>query len=345
MPRVVIIGGTGLIGRATARRLVASGWQVEVTGRRPEHLPQDLADAGVTFTVVDRDDGKAMLAALGSGADLLVDCLCYTPAQARLLLPLMRLADSTVVMSSKALYVDGHGQHSNSPGGPIFDGPVRESQPTMAPRVDLPVDHHEGYGANKSAAERVLLDSDLPVTVLRPSKVHGEAARPPREWVFVKRILDHRQHVLLARRGESIDHPTAAVNIAALVETVASQPAKRVLNAADPDTPTVLDIARTVARHFDYDWNEVLLDPGETPELGRTPWDRQHPIVLDMTAAERLGYQPAGDYATTVTAELDWLVSVAQPGPTGMELPAEFDDGFFEGSFDYAAEDRFLGAG
>jgi nucleoside-diphosphate-sugar epimerase len=214
----------------------------------------------------------------------------------------------------------------------------------MAPRVDLPVDHHEGYGSNKSAAERVLLDSDLPVTVLRPSKVHGEAARPPREWVFVKRILDRRPHVLLARRGDSIDHPSAAANIAALVEAVAAQPAKRVLNAADPDAPTVLEIARTVARHFDYDWQEVLLDPGDTPDLGRTPWDRQHPIVLDMTAAERLGYQPVGDYATTVATELDWLASIAEPGPSGMQLPADYDDGFFEGRFDYAAEDRFLGS-
>ena len=50
------------------------------------------------------------------------------------------------------------------------------------------MDHEsrEGYGANKVAAEHVLLDSGRPVTVLRPSKVHGAGAARPREWIFVK---------------------------------------------------------------------------------------------------------------------------------------------------------------
>ena len=71
------------------------------------------------------------------------------------------------------------------------------------------------------AAEQVLLDSGAPVTVLRPSKIHGAGAPRPREWVFVKRVLDRRPAVLLAR-GAGIDHPTAAANIAALIEVVAA---------------------------------------------------------------------------------------------------------------------------
>jgi nucleoside-diphosphate-sugar epimerase len=342
MRRALILGGTGLIGRATARRLARSGWQVDVTGRDPAHVPADLTAAGVRFTAMERDDEAALRSTLGDDADLLVDCLCYSAAQARMLLTLARQVGSMVVLSSKAVYVDDDRRHSNTPGGPEFDGPVRETQPTMAPRTDLPVEHHTGYGANKSAAERILLASDLPVTLLRASKVHGEGARPAREWVFVKRILDHRPHVLLARRGEGVDHPSAATNIAALVETVADQPGRRVLNAADPDAPNVLAIARAVARHLGHEWREVLLEPGEKPELGRTPWDRQHPIVLDMTAATELGYRPVGDYAATIGDEIDWLTSIAQPGPDGVELPAELDDGFFDGRFSYDAEDRYL---
>ena len=79
----------------------------------------------------------------------------------------------------------------------------------------------EGYGANKVAAEQVLLDSGVPVTVLRPSKIHGPGSRSPREWVFVKRVLDGRPVVFLAHRGASIDHTTAAANIAALIEVAA----------------------------------------------------------------------------------------------------------------------------
>lgn len=41
-----------------------------------------------------------------------------------------------------------------------------------------------------------------------------------------------------------------------------------------------------------------------------------------MNTARQLDYQPAGDYATTVTAELDWLVS-ATPGGAGVSAGAE----------------------
>src|SRR6185437_4529957 len=68
----------------------------------------------------------------------------------------------------------------------------------------------EGYGTNKVAAEQVLLDSGLPVTVLRPSKIHGPGTRQPREWVFVRRVLDGRPVVVLAHQGAGVDHPTAS---------------------------------------------------------------------------------------------------------------------------------------
>ena len=330
MPRALILGGTGSIGRATARRLLAAGWEVELTGRNPERMPAALAAAGVTFVAADRRD-PAQLAAFG-GADLLVDCACYTPADATALLPLARDSGSTVLISSKAVYVDAAGNHSNSDVAPRFEGPIRETQPTMAPR-DADYDSREGYGANKVAAEQVLLESGLPVTVLRPSKIHGEGAARPREWVFVKRVLDRRPVVYLARRGEGVDHTTAAANIAALIETVAAKPGARILNSADPDAPSALEIARTVARLLDHSWEEVLV---EDESVGATPWDAEHPIVLDMTAAHELGYTPAGDYAATVAEEVEWLVEEAAAG----RAP---DDPFFEQFLDYASEDRLGG--
>ena len=325
MPRALVIGGTGLVGRATARRLVVSGWQVDVTGREPARLPKDIA---ARFFHADRHDGEQLQAALGDGADLLVDCIAYTAADARVLLPLLEHVRSTVMISSKAVYVDDAGRHSNSDESPRFNAPVNESQPTLAPG-DGDYRTREGYGANKVAAERVLLDSGHPVTVLRPSKIHGEGAAPPREWVFVKRVLDRRPAVFLARRGEGTDHPTAAANIAALIETVADQPGARILNSADPDAPNGLEIARTVARRLDHDWEEILVDGAEP---GAHPWDKVPPFVLDTTAGEELGYVPVGDYAATVVDEIDWLVA-------GGYRP---DPEFFERYFDYAAEDRFL---
>lgn len=342
MHRAVLLGGTGLIGRAIAARLIDAGWHVEVTGRDPARMPSDLTAGGARFRASDRQDAEQLHAAFGAGADLLVDCACYTAQDARLLLPLVRAAGSTVMISSKAVYVDSAGNHSNSDVPPSFDGPVTESQPTMAPS-DIDFNSREGYGANKVAAEHVLLDSGAPVTVLRPSKVHGVGGTRPREWMFVKRVLDNRPAVFLARRGAGIDHPTAAANIAALVQTVAAAPGQRILNSADPDAPSGLQIARTIARYLGHDWEEVLLDDAESGgNLGRHPWDSIPPIVLDMTAAEELGYVPAGDYATMVAAQVDWLVSAARQDDA---LVATWQaDGFFDRLLDYAAEDFYLAA-
>lgn len=340
--RAVVLGGTGLIGRATAHRLLAAGWDVEVTGRRPDRMPADLAAAGVGFRRARRDDADEVGAAIGRGADLLVDCVCMTAAHAERLLPLLVDCGSTVMVSTKAVYVDNAGKHSNTPAQPRFDGPVRENQPTMAAASDGEFTSRYGYGANKVAAEQTLLGFDHPTTVLRPSKIHGIGARPPREWLFVKRVLDCRPAILLARGGRSVEHTTAAVNIAALIEVVATAPDRRVLNIADPDTPSVLEMSRSISSYLGHSWDEVLLGDAVDPALGRTPWDREHDIVLDVSAALALGYQPAGDYATTVRAMLDWLVELAIPEPDGARLPEDWDDDFFDGRFDYRSEDAYL---
>ena len=158
-----------------------------MTGRDPSHVPPSSA----TFHALDRAEVGGLV---GSGVDLLVDCVCYTADHARALLPLLGSVRSTVMISSKAVYVDDDGRHSNSDVPPSFAGPIAEDQPTLRPN-DAPFTSREGYGANKVAAEEVLLGSGFPVTVLRPSKIHGAWSRQPREWVFVKRILDRRAHV------------------------------------------------------------------------------------------------------------------------------------------------------
>jgi nucleoside-diphosphate-sugar epimerase len=333
MRSALVIGGTGMIGRAVAQRLLAAGWRVTVTGRDPRRIPATLR--GAAFVPVDRD-GPDGLAGLGDGHDLVVDCVCFTAAHARQLLPVIRGAGSTVMISSKAVYADGEGRHSNSAEPPVFAGPVTERQATVEPG-DMPFNSPEGYGANKVAAERVLLDSGLPVTVLRPSKVHGPGAALPREWYFVRRALDRRPVLLLAARGRGADHPSAAANIAALVEVAAEQPGARILNAADPDAPDGLAISRTIAALTGHAWREVLLDDDAPPRLGRHPWHRLPPVVLDMGAAEALGYRPVGDYAATVAGEVRWLLDSVGRDPAW--APADAGP---ESWFDYAAEDDWL---
>lgn len=334
MSRALILGGTGAIGRATASRLLEAGWDVHVTGRDSRHVPVEIVDRGGSFITADREDPVALAAAMGTGADLLVDCLCYTASHATALLELARDATATVMISSKAVYADDSGNHTNATIAPHFAGPIVETQATVEAR-DVDYRTRDGYPACKVAAERVLLDSALPVTVIRPSKIHGVGAAPPREWVFVKRVLDRRSTAFFANRGVSVDHTTAAVNLAALIEVIAARPGSRILNCGDPTAPSTLEISRVIRECFGHVWREVLLE-GDT-ELGHYLWEAPSPLVLDMNAARELGYTAVGTYEETVTAEVEWLLSLATRGDDGFELPGV--DGPL---VDYTAEDRFL---
>ena len=44
MKTALILGGSGQIGQATARNLLADGWSVRLAQRHAAHLPDDLAD-------------------------------------------------------------------------------------------------------------------------------------------------------------------------------------------------------------------------------------------------------------------------------------------------------------
>lgn len=243
----------------------------------------------------------------------------------------MRNVDSVVMLSSKAVYVDAEGRHVNSEQTPQFLAPIREDQATVEPR-NFDFNSREGYGANKVAAERTWLDSGLPVTVIRASKVHGDGAPNPLEWIFVKRVLDRRPAVFLAHRGIGANHTTAAANPAALVEQVAATPGQRILNCADPDAPNGLQIARAIAAYLLHEWEEVLLED-DSLRLGHHPWDARPPIILDTRASLHLGYIPVGTYAKTVTTAIDWLVRQHRRS----EMP-----GTLAPAFDHAAEDDYL---
>jgi hypothetical protein len=108
--RAVVLGGTGGVGWAVTRRLLAGGWEVTVTGRAPERVPPELVTSGARFVQAERHESATLPQLLGGGADLVVDCACYTAAEADGLLPFLRDVTSTVLLSSKAVYVDAQGR-------------------------------------------------------------------------------------------------------------------------------------------------------------------------------------------------------------------------------------------
>lgn len=303
--RAILLGGTGAIGGAAALGLAKSGWAVEVTGRHQSRMPQELSEAGVRFHQIERSDTLGIERLVGHGADLFVDLVAYTAPDVRALLPAMSSIDSLVLISSRAVYVDDSGRHVNGEEPPQFTAPISEDGPTLAPAPDEVNPYsREGYAPCKVAAEQAALNSGLPVTVIRPSKVHGRWSRNARTKSIVDWMLSGNQSIELAH-AETIDHLTAAQNAAALIETVATRPGRRILNAADPDTLTAEEIVGAIAAEISWDGQIMRVNAGS--DRGRHPW--QTPMTLDLASALELGYQPIGTGVDLISEEVQWLLS------------------------------------
>ncbi|THA62613.1 NAD-dependent epimerase/dehydratase family protein [Streptomyces sp. A0958] len=335
-----VLGATGQIGRAAVRSLVTDGWEVTAASRgggRDEGWGEE-----VRTVALDRDGDGALAAALGPGCDVLVDMVAYGRQHARQLTGLADRIGSAVVVSSGAVYEDERGHsfdtQAEPDGSPRYPVPIPESQATVAPGEDT-------YATRKIRPEHDLLAAGgtLPVTLLRAGAVHGPHCRSPRELYFVKRALDGRTRRVLAYGGRSRFHPVHAANVAELIRLAALKPGSRVLNAADPHAPTVAEIGEAVDAVVGRSTETVLM-PGAPSDqgVGSTPWSAPHPIVYDMTAAEReLGYRPVTGYAESLPETVAWITAQLAGRDWQDAYPA-MARSYGTGLFDYAAEDAWL---
>ncbi|MFC9947812.1 NAD-dependent epimerase/dehydratase family protein [Streptomyces pratensis] len=335
-----MLGATGQIGRAAVRALAGDGW--EVTAASGGGGRDGTWGDGVRTVALDRDEEGALATALGDGCDVLVDMVAFGRGHAAQLTGLAGRVGSAVVISSGAVYEDGRGRSFDTQGEPAgfpeYPVQIPETQPTVAPGDTT-------YGTRKVALEQGLLAAGdaLPVTLLRAGAIHGEHCRTPRELYFVKRLLDGRGRRVLAHDGRSRFHPVHVSNVAELIRLAALRPASRVLNAGDPQAPTVAEIGAAVDEVLGRE-TETVLVAGAPPEggIGDTPWSGAHPVVYDMSAAEReLGYRPVTGYAESLPQTVEWLTGQLHGRDWRQAFPKMVRN-YGEGLFDYAAEDVWL---
>jgi nucleoside-diphosphate-sugar epimerase len=334
-----ILGGTGMIGRAAVRRLLEDGWDVTVASRGEQSLPSDLAD--IRTVQVDREHDD-LAAVVGDRVDLLIDVIPYRLEDGKQLLGLRGHVGSVIAISSASVYADDEGNsidEAREAGRefPHLAVPIPEQHRTVEPGDAT-------YSTRKVAIEQALLgEPELRATILRPCAIYGPGATLPREWFFVKRVLDRRRIVPFAFRGESRFHTTAAENLAELIRLAAARPRRRVLNCGDPDPPTVVRIARAIGRVLEWEFTEVLLPGAPVDSVGRNPWAVPRPIVVDMAEAElQLGYRPVARYERDVARTCEWLVAATKGHDWHAVFPRAAE--YMAEHFDYDAEDEYVTA-
>jgi len=167
-----------MIGRAAVRSLATNGWEV-VAVSRSGTLPDGLAELGVESVSADRADDAQLRAALGAGADVVVDTVAFTREHGEQLNGLAGLVGSLVVISSASVYADDEGRALDGEGEPpILPVPIPETQRTAEPGDAT-------YSTRKAELEQTL--RNLARVLADPTLLAVPASAP---WKTLQEFVD-----------------------------------------------------------------------------------------------------------------------------------------------------------
>ena len=322
MARSVAIVGAGQIGYQANFAFVDRGWSSKIHARSKPNWKR----YGSKFIRHDIASDPA------PRADCVVDTIAFDAGDVERYDP--ERVGRLILISSASVYSDAHGRtldEARENGFPIFDGPISEAQQTVAPGP-------ETYSTRKIRMEQRAVELfGERVTILRPCAIYGKWSRHPREWWFVKRLLDRRTVIPLLRPAHSRFQPTDAEDIGIFAVDAAEHELSGIFNIADDDCPDVTEIGDTIASYMDREVRFVAL--AEEAEIGRTPWSIPRPFIISsQKAANATGhifsrYYPGALHAVEWLSKhrpSDWRAAFPQLAAYPWDL------------FDYAAEDRVL---
>ncbi|WP_433722414.1 NAD-dependent epimerase/dehydratase family protein [Nocardia sp. CA-129566] len=342
LPRAVVLGGGGFIGSTITRHLLTAGWDVTVAGWGAPAMTQELASMGAEVHSYPREDAAQLRRSVGSGADAFIDVIAYRAEDIGQLDCLRGLVGSLIVISSGAVYrgVSGKPYFGNYDTADWFAPLTIDEAHPILPPDDMT------YGGGKVAVERAVRALRIaPTSIVRPFAVFGPNSTAAREWYFVKRVLDRRERLVLCGDGHEKFNRCSVDNLAEIIRLCCESPGDRTVNAADHDPHDVLGIARQIAAHLEWEWEEfVRPGPPPAPMIGYTPWSTPARVTAGMAHAEaELGYRAIVTPERTLEVTTTWLADYMKSNVTDWhaKLPGYFKRNG-NATFCYAAEDDFI---
>mgnify|MGYP001574370313 CR=1 FL=1 len=271
---VLLVGGSGFMGRHVARALLAAGHKVTVLSRGRRDAP-----AGAATLVADRGDRGSLAAALENRRfDLTIDFLVYdaTDLERLLLVPYAALGRYFMISSGQVYLVTAGGEP-----------PYREEDAERTVSAEPPPgtrDHDEwSYGLGKRRAEKALLalrgTHGVRGVALRLPTVQGEGDGSLRLWAYLERMLDGAP-LVLPDGGKRLTRFLYAGDLARALARLAESPTPRnaAYNLAAPEVVPLREFLERVAhaaklkpRFVDASWDECRaagLDEAFSPYAG-----------------------------------------------------------------------------
>jgi 2'-hydroxyisoflavone reductase len=313
--KLLVLGGTGFVGRAVVQHALQQGDDVTVLNRGHRDIP-----AGVTARTGDRTAPDGLAALAGQDYDAVVDTWSAAPRVVRAAArALSGRAGHYTYISSRSVYADIPAGH---------DGPLTEDLPV----VDAdPGAGSTTYGADKRGGELATADFDGPVLLARAGLIlgpHEDIGRLP--WWLLR----------LARGGPTLAPGPAGLplqyidarDLAAFCRHAATAgltgPYNLVGRPGHTPMGELLTTANTiVGGHADLRWT----DPDAILAAGIEPWNDLpiwvppgheyqfvHRADVSKAVAVGLTLRPVGD---TIADTWAWLQDIGGTPPQRPDRP------------------------
>ena len=334
--KILLIGGSGFIGRFVVRDLIAAGHDVAVyhRGRSASELPK-----GAHEIIGDRSDlGWKRMDFMRVRPDVVIDCILSSGLQAKGVMDVFRgVASRLVVLSSQDVY-RAYGILLGLEPGALQPVPITEDSELRTHLRPFGADHlkrmqvifnwiddeYEKIEVERAVAE----DPELPATVLRLPMVYGPGDPLHRLFPIVKRIDDNRPAILLEEGLARCTLPRGYVeNVAAAIARAATSDAAkgRTYNIAEPPL-SELEWTRQIGDAAGWKGEVIALARELTPEHLRQPYN----LAQDWTVSgdrirSELGFREPIAIPEALRRTIEW--ERANPPsdlpPTTFDYPAE----------------------
>lgn len=333
--QILVIGGTGFIGRPLVRELARMGHTVTVF-----HRGSTAAQLPAESILGERRD----LNFLRPRADVVIDLILSSGAQAAALMEAFRGMAKRVVAASSMDVYRACGVLHGSEDGPLEPTPLTEDSAlrtklrTYPPAQVKMLQKIFGWlddDYDKIPVERAILgDPELPGTVLRLPMVYGPGDRLRRFRPVLQRIDDGRRRILLEEGWARWRAPRAYVdNVAAAIAlaAVSEHASGRVYNVAERPAFSELEWAARIAAATGWEGELVTLPKERMPPHLVQPGNGAQHWEADSSRIRReLGWSEAVPVDEAIRRTVEW----ERANPPG-ELSLY--------RFDYAVEDAYSG--
>lgn len=311
--KVLVIGGTRFIGRATALRLFQEGHAVAVLnrGKTAPELPDEILRIQG-----DRDklgDSKAKI--LDFAPDVVLHNIVIHDGHITELQGLVQGVAKRVVMTSSIDVYKSYGLLTGIEKGPILSEVQDESAPlreVLFPyRKDVPGPEHPLYVYDKIPAEQATLRHDsLEGVVLRLPMVFG-----PRDWQYrlfdrVKPMIDGREFIIESDEMAQwrtnyayVDNVAKALALACVKPEAAGQ----IYNVSDGIFSNH-DLVKKVQSELNWTGQFMTAPLEKLPEEFSPGFEtNQHLLFSDDKIRKELGYQPEVTMDQAIKETVAWL--------------------------------------